>query len=215
MKLVQRGPETMRLTVSPGTDLQLASRNGSVYTLRGYNSWVQITATASNCSGIQVMDRENGYNCEFRPSDKGVASYAGVFYASAYGPTVYVSDPTENTEVIMHVVPSPPPYFVERLRAWWGGCRGAKETKSTVRIRPGLVRRPLRWAGGATTAQLFGRNRNHPTVGLRLHSGLHLQAGIRRREHPHQWERHATGHYQINLGHLHIPSDLTTVGVGA
>ena len=121
LRLVERGPETIRLTAPPGPGLQLTSSNGSVYTLRGYNSWMQITVTATNCNGIQVMDRENGYNCEFRPSDKGVASYAGVFYASAYGPTVYVSDPTDETEVIMHVVPIPPPLLrriVARLAGW-------------------------------------------------------------------------------------------------
>ena len=109
LKLIRRGPETVRLTTTPGSGLQGATRDGSSYPLRGYGEWVQITVTATECAGIQIMDRENGYNRELRSADSGVVSYAGVFYASAYGPTVYVSDPTENTEVIMHVVPIPPP----------------------------------------------------------------------------------------------------------
>ena len=121
MKLIQRGSETIRLTVLPGTGIQSASRDESIYTLRGYNTWVHVTVTATGCDGLAVQDRENGYDKETRRSSEGAVSSAGVFYAGTYGPVVQIVNPTDKTEVIMHVVPIPPPLLrraFARLAGW-------------------------------------------------------------------------------------------------
>lgn len=123
LKLIRRGPETIRLTTSPGAGRQATYRSGEYYPLRGYG-WVQLTVTATNCGGVNVQDRENGYSSENREGGP-VASITGIFLADRYGPVVSVLDPTDKTEVIMHVVPIPPPCLIAGLRAWWGGCRGA------------------------------------------------------------------------------------------
>ena len=107
LKLIRRGPETIRLTTTPGEGRQSTLRSGEYYPLRGYG-WVQITVTATNCGGVSVQDRENGYGREIRQGGP-VASITGVFLAERYGPVVNVFDPTDNTEVVMHVVPIPPP----------------------------------------------------------------------------------------------------------
>lgn len=133
LNLIKRGPETVRLEAPSREGLNAALRNGSSYPLRGYNSWVRLTVTATGCSGVQVMDRENGYDYELREATNGMVSYSGVFYASRYGPTVYVRDSTDKTEVIMHVETIPPPYSIAGfLRRWAGGCRGANTNRTTV-----------------------------------------------------------------------------------
>lgn len=109
LRLIRRGPETIRLSVPSGTGTQSASRDGSIYTLRGYNTWVHVTVTATGCDGLAVQDRENGWDKETRSSSEGAVSYAGVFYAGTYGPVVQIVNPTDKTEVIMHVIPIPPP----------------------------------------------------------------------------------------------------------
>lgn len=120
LNLIRRGPETIRLTVPPGTGIQSASRDGSIYTLRGYNTWVHVTVTATGCDGLAVQDRENGYDKETRSSSEGAVSYSGVFYASSYGPVVQIVNPTDKTEVIMHVVPIPPPLLRRTFAALVG-----------------------------------------------------------------------------------------------
>ena len=107
LKLIRRGPETIRLTTSPGEGDQPTTRGSEYYPLKGYG-WVQVTVTATSCGGLTVQDRENGYERETREGGP-VASITGVFRAERYGPVVRVLNPTENTEVIMHVVPIPPP----------------------------------------------------------------------------------------------------------
>lgn len=104
LKLIRRGPETMRLTVAPGDGrVNVVGPNG-LYILQGWKSWVHVTVTALNVTGISVQDRENGYAREERTNSGSVMSYSGVFYADNFGPTVAVFDPTDKTEVIMHVV---------------------------------------------------------------------------------------------------------------
>ena len=133
LNLIRRGPETVRLEAPSREGLNAALRNGSSYPLRGYNSWVRLTVTATGCAGVQVMDRENGYDYELREATNGMVSYSGVFYANRYGPTVYVQNPTDKTEVIMHVETIPPPYSIARfLRRWAGGCHGADKNRTTV-----------------------------------------------------------------------------------
>lgn len=120
LNLIRRGPETIRPTVPPGTGIQSASRDGSIYMLRGYNTWVHVTVTATGCDGLAVQDRENGYDKETRSSSEGSVSYSGVFYASSYGPVVQIVSPTDKTEVIMHVVPIPPPLLRRTFAALVG-----------------------------------------------------------------------------------------------
>ena len=107
LNLIRRGPETIRLTTSPGEGDQSTTRGDEYYPLRGYG-WVQVTVTATSCGGLAVQDRENGYDRETREGGP-VASISGVFRAERYGPVVRVINPTDETEVIMHVVPIPPP----------------------------------------------------------------------------------------------------------
>ena len=109
LKLIKRGAETIRLTVGPGEGRVNVTGPNGLYILQGWKSWVHVTVTALNVTGISVQDRENGYDREERKNGGPVTSYSGVFYADKFGPTVAVFDPTDKTEVIMHVVPIPPP----------------------------------------------------------------------------------------------------------
>ena len=109
LSLIRRGPETIRLTVTPGDGRVNTNGPDGLYILQGWKSWVYVTVTATGVTGISVQDRENGYDREERTGGGPVMSYSGVFYADRFGPTVAVFDPTEDTEVIMHVVPIPPP----------------------------------------------------------------------------------------------------------
>lgn len=121
LRLVRRGPETIRLTVDPGDGRVNTNGPNGLYILQGWKSWVYVTVTATGVTGISVQDRENGYDREERTGGGPVMSYSGVFYADKFGPTVAVFDPTEDTEVIMHVVPIPPPLLrriVARLVGW-------------------------------------------------------------------------------------------------
>ena len=108
LKLIRRGPETIRLTVNPGSGRVNTTGPNGLYILQGWGSWVHVTVTATGVTGISVQDRENGYDREERTGGGPVMSYSGVFYADKYGPTVAVLDPTDKTEVVMHVVPIPP-----------------------------------------------------------------------------------------------------------
>lgn len=109
LKLIRRGPETIRLTVDPGSGRVNAFGPNGLYILQGWGSWVHVTVTATGVTGISMQDRENGYDREERTGGGPVMSCSGVFYADKFGPTVAVFDPTDKTEVIMHVVPIPPP----------------------------------------------------------------------------------------------------------
>ena len=116
LSLIRRGPETIRLTVTPGDGRVNTNGPDGLYILQGWKSWVYVTVTATGVTGISVQDRENGYDREERTGGGPVMSYSGVFYADRFGPTVAVFDPTEDTEVIMHVVTIPPLF----RRFCWG-----------------------------------------------------------------------------------------------
>lgn len=211
LRLIRQANETVRLDVTQGTGWKPAARGKFDASVNTYPELATIQAT--DCTGLRVYD----YDAPGQPfweSTTGT-SHALTVIKTSRRLVVRAENTTDKTEVIMHVIPIPPPCFVERLRAWWGGCHGAKETGATYRIRPRLVHHSLRRVGSATSAELQRRHHNRPTAGVRPNGGLHLQAGLRRREHPHLGKSHPAGHNRHNLGHLHLPSDLAAVGVAA
>ena len=77
---------------------------------------------ATNCDGLRLIDWGGD-----RPDVEVTAG--AVKAAQMVGNTstvIRVLNPTDKTEVIMHVVPIPPPCSIAGLlRRWAGGCRGA------------------------------------------------------------------------------------------
>lgn len=212
LNLIRRGPETIRLTVTPGDGRVNTNGPNGLYILQGWNSWVFVTVTATGVTGISVQDRENGYDREDRTGSGPVMSYSGVFYADKFGPTVAVFDPTEDTEVIMHVVPIPPPCFVGFV---WGGCRGPEESSAPGGHRTGrrLARPQSGRRGGAANQR--ARRVRHGNVARRVHPGrANVRVGVREvhnvvihapRRGDNQWGSHLAGLHRPGVRHRHLP----------
>lgn len=131
LKLIRRGPETVRLVPDKGTGWKNCLRPGNT---SPYMGGVFLAVQATGCDGLRLIDWGGD-----RP-DVEVTTGA-VKAAQMVGNTntvIRVLNPTDKTEVIMHVVPiPPPPCLLAGLRAWWGGCRGAEVDQAAARAGGG------------------------------------------------------------------------------
>lgn len=137
LRPIRRGPETVRLDVSQGAGWQPASRGIFDASVNNYPELATIQATG--CTGLRVYD----YDAPGQPyweSTTGT-SHTLTVIKTARRLVARVENTTENTEVIMHVVPIPPPYFVGLLRAWWGACHGAKANRHIAELNRPHARR--------------------------------------------------------------------------
>ena len=105
LRPIRRGPETVRLDVSRGAGLQPAARGQFDASVNNYPELA--TIQAAGCTGLRVYD----YDAPGQPyweSTTGT-SHTLTVIKTARRLVVRVENTTENTEVIMHVVPIPPP----------------------------------------------------------------------------------------------------------
>lgn len=122
LRLIRQANETVRLDVTQGTGWQPATRGKFDASVNAYPELATIQAV--DCTGLRVYDYD-------APGQPFWESTTGTRHALTVIKTgrrlaVRAENTTDKTEVIMHVVPIPPPCFVERLRAWRGVCHGAK-----------------------------------------------------------------------------------------
>ena len=174
LDLIRRGPETVRLDVSRGAGLQAAARGQFDASVNNYPELA--TIQAAGCTGLRVYD----YDAPGQPyweSTTGT-SHTLTVIKTARRLVVRVENTTENTEVIMHVVPIPP-YFVGLLRAWRGGSHGAKEVWPCRRIN--------RWC---RVGRAQNRQHRHPDT-QRPDRNHHTASRI---PAPHQHQHERCGH---------------------
>ena len=195
LKLIRRGPETVRLVVETGSGWRRAYREGIPDAVRDYSPAMMVVS-ANGCDGLRIID----YDAEGRPTfitDGGTAHTLTAIKTGWRG-VVQVLNPTDKTEVIMHVVPIPPPCSIAGLlRRWVGGCRGADQNRRTRQRRGGTLGagKHAGVGGVAKTRSALARHRNiqhgndrrAPTARA-LQGGANrwagsLLAGRRRREH--------------------------------
>ena len=112
LKLIRRGPETVRLVVETGSGWRRAYREGIPDAVRDYSPAMMVVS-ANGCDGLRIID----YDAEGRPTfitDGGTAHTLTAIKTGWRG-VVQVLNPTDKTEVIMHVVPIPPPLLNSRV----------------------------------------------------------------------------------------------------
>lgn len=106
LKLVRRGPETVRVTPGAGVGWQHIELDGSKYLFAGAG-WCQVTVTGVRCAGVRI---ENANYALPRPAQNGESTTSMVCdLTDKRTVMVLVRDATEETEVTMSVVPIPPP----------------------------------------------------------------------------------------------------------
>ena len=117
LNLIRRGPETVRLDVEQGTGWKPARRGIFDASVNRYPELATIQATG--CTGLRVYDFD-APGQPFWESTSGTR-HALTVIKTRHRLAVRAENTTDDTEVIMHVVPIPlPPYFVRLLRAWRG-----------------------------------------------------------------------------------------------
>lgn len=122
LKLIKRGPETHKLTPPAQTGWQWAGAlNGTNFPLRDHTGWALVTVTATNCAGLRLHGFRDGSNDYTEATaGNGLLTACAVLPVTGAGPAARVLNPTEKTEVIMHVVPIPPPL----LNSWFARLVG-------------------------------------------------------------------------------------------
>lgn len=141
LRLVRWGARLCPNEVAPGTGWVNVVSPGSSnpYIFPRYDQCLTVTAT--ECDGVRIYDWGKNLNL-YTESTSGSRLHSAVAFVSGagVGPVVRVLNPTESTEVTIMSEPLPPPYFVERLLRWAGGCRGAETRETRHRGVPGARR---------------------------------------------------------------------------
>ena len=112
LKLIGRGPETVRLVVETGSGWRRAVREGIPDAVRDHTPAMMVVS-ANGCDGLRIID----YDAEGTPTfitDGGTAHTLTAIKTGWRG-VVQVLNPTDKTEVIMYVVPIPPPLPLSRF----------------------------------------------------------------------------------------------------
>lgn len=111
LKLIGRGAETMKLVPPAGAGWQWsAAKNGTNFPLRDRDGWAEVTVTATNCAGLRLHGFRDGNNDYTEaPAGSGLYTASALLPITGAGPAARVLNPTDKTEVIMHVIPIPPP----------------------------------------------------------------------------------------------------------
>ena len=117
LKLIRRGPETVRLNVTQGAGWQPAGRGGFDASGNDYPELAVIQATG--CTGLRVYD----YDAPGQPYWESTTGTSHTLTVIKTGRRLVARalDTTDKTEVIMHVGPIPPPLLrriVARLAGW-------------------------------------------------------------------------------------------------
>ena len=105
LRLIRRGPETVRLDVAQGDGWQRVTRG--VNDASSSPDMERITLSARGCDSLRVYD----YDAPDQPyweSNTG-ENHSLTIIKTVRRAAVRVQNPTPETEVIMHVVPIPPP----------------------------------------------------------------------------------------------------------
>lgn len=105
LRLIRQANETVRLDVTQGTDWQPAARGKFDASVNAYPELATVQATG--CTGLRVYD----YDAPGQPfweSTTGT-SHALTVIKTSRRLVVRAENTTDKTEVIMHVIPIPPP----------------------------------------------------------------------------------------------------------
>ena len=113
--------------------------------------------------------------------------------------------------VVVKTEPIPPPCVNAFWRVWGWRCGVKEDHDHHQRLRPRLVRHPLRRVSGAATTQLQ-RWGLHPAGRVHARCGLHIPAGLRGREPANFGVSHSS--LRQYLGYVHLPSRLNQRGGG-
>ena len=106
LKLIRRGPRTLRVSPGAGTGWRYIKDGTWQYLLAG-SGWCVVTATATHCAGVRIEDANYPVP---RPTQAGDATASLVAdLTSTRTVMVAVLDPTSDTEVIVTAIPIPPP----------------------------------------------------------------------------------------------------------
>lgn len=220
LKLIRRGPEIVRLDVKQGTSWQPAGRGQLDASSNDYPELATIQATG--CTALRVYD----FDAPGQPYWESTTGTSHTLTVIKTGRRLAVraANTTDKTEVIMHVVPIPPPCLIAGLlRRLVGGCRGADTNQpgaGSVRQR---VAGPQGRRGGGVAYQRFGCVR-HGGAACRVHAGdADVCAGVGavhdecvhtpRRRHGER-DYHPAGLHRQSLRNRHLPHHLTPLGGG-
>lgn len=183
--------------------------------------WYQITVTATGCDGFRLIDKDTaGDPYQEVLAASGLATCSAVMEFKNIGPQILLLGASDKTEVIMHVVPIPPPCFVGFVG---GGCLGLEQDSAPGGHRAGRrVASPQgRWLGGASHQR--ARQCRHggvahgihacdadvyPGVGAVHYVGVHAPRRRRIIRAPHLAGLHGPG-----VRNHHLPHDVAQ-GVG-
>ena len=102
LKLIRRGPQTVRLVPDKGAGWKNCLRPGNP---SPYMEGVFLAVQATGCDGLRLIDW-NGDRPDVETTTGAVKTAQMVGNTST---VIRVLNPTDKTEVIMHVVPIPPP----------------------------------------------------------------------------------------------------------
>ena len=120
LKLIKPGPVVKTLTAQRTATgwVNCQDSKGSVYPAENIGT-AQTTVTATGCDGVRVLDWAVSSTRATVGKSDGLHS-ATAITVGRFGPVVQVLNPTDKTEVIMHVVPTPPllPRIFARLAGW-------------------------------------------------------------------------------------------------
>ena len=118
LNLIRRGPETVRLDVEQGTGWKPVRRGILDASDNEYPELATIQATG--CTGLRVYDFD-APGQPFWESTSGT-SHALTVIKTGRRLAVRAENTTDKTEVIMHVVPIPPPCVIAKFWRWLGWC---------------------------------------------------------------------------------------------
>lgn len=187
LKLIRRGARMVPAEVEPGTGWVNVTAPGDSNPYIFDHVDQRLTVTATDCDGVRIYDWGVSPNV-YVESTQGGTLHSAVALVSGikFGPVVRVLNPTESTEVTIMSEPLPPPYFVERLLRWAGGCRGAETRKVRPRRVPGA---------GRQSHRRHTRDVDSVDFGAYLPAGGHLLGGDNPRgERGEAWQRNGEGH---------------------
>lgn len=105
LKLIKRGPETVRLDVTQGAGWQHANRGKYDASTNDYPELAVVQATG--CTGLRVYD----FDAPGQPYWESTTGTSHTLTVIKTGRRLVVraANTTDTTEVTMHVVPIPPP----------------------------------------------------------------------------------------------------------
>lgn len=111
LRLISRGPETVRLDVTQGAGWQPAGRGKYDASANEYPELATIQATG--CTGLRVYD----FDAPGQPFWETTTGTSHTLTVIKTGRRLVVraANTTDKTEVIMHVVPIPPPLLNSRF----------------------------------------------------------------------------------------------------